>query len=107
MALWCGSFLFYFFALGGGGAVAESEPLEEPIGFGILSTAFIARTVSWAIAEAEGSRLVAVGSRDLATAAAFAAEYGEPSTVGLEGYDAVLRRADVQVVYIPLPTALR
>lgn len=75
----------------------------DEVGFGILGTAFIARRLAWAIGES-GHRLAAIGSRDKAKAQAFALEFGG---VAIEGYQGVLESLDVEVVYIPLPTALR
>lgn len=83
-------------------ATASTEE-ANPVGFGILGTAFIARRLAWAI-NVSGHRLVATGSRDLAKAQAFAKEFGGGAVAG---YEAVLDRPDVEVVYVPLPTFLR
>lgn len=79
--------------------------------WGILGTATIARKNWKAIRLAENSALVAVASRDPAKAAAFIADcQGEvpfPTAPAAVGYDDLLRRPDVDAVYIPLPTGIR
>ncbi len=69
---------------------------------GILGTARIAR----ALFEhpLKGANIVAVASRDVAKAAAFAAEYGIPKSFG--SYEELLKSRDVDAVYIPLPQHL-
>ncbi|XP_057793242.1 uncharacterized oxidoreductase At4g09670-like [Salvia miltiorrhiza] len=67
----------------------------------------IARKMSRAILLSGNSTIVAVGSRSAAKAAAFADENGFPAAARAYGsYDAVLDDADVDAVYIPLPTSL-
>ncbi len=80
--------------------------------FGILGAAFIARKNWQAIREAGNASLVAVASRDVARAKAFIEECQaqvphpvKPEAMG--SYEALLARADVDAVYIPLPTGLR
>jgi len=75
----------------------------QPLRFGILGAAQIARKLVPAMRRAPGVVPVAVASRDAAKAAAFAREFRlEP----VAGYDALLARGDVDAVYIPLPDGL-
>jgi predicted dehydrogenase len=77
----------------------------EPVRWGILGAAGIAASAFLpALEEAGDGRAVAVGSRDLARATAWAGANGVAAAVG--SYEAVLADADVEAVYIPLPNAL-
>jgi dTDP-3,4-didehydro-2,6-dideoxy-alpha-D-glucose 3-reductase len=76
-----------------------------PIRVGILGCAKIARrSVAPALRKMPDLfNLIAVASREAATAQAFAAEFDcEP----IRGYEALLARADIDAVYVPLPTGL-
>mmetsp|Transcript_45175 Transcript_45175/g.107509 ORF Transcript_45175/g.107509 Transcript_45175/m.107509 type:complete len:492 (-) Transcript_45175:120-1595(-) len=74
--------------------------------WGILGCAKIAEKVCAAIAEASNAKVVAVASRDKAKADAFAAAHAAGAkTYGT--YEELIEDEEVQVVYIPLPTALR
>lgn len=80
--------------------------------WGILGAAFIARKNWQAIRDAGNATLVAVASRDLERAQAFIDECqaSAPHPVAPEvmgSYEALLARADIDAVYIPLPTGLR
>jgi predicted dehydrogenase len=80
--------------------------------WGILGAAFIARKNWQAIRDAGNATLVAVASRDLSRAQAFIDECqsSAPHPVlpeAMDSYDALLARADIDAVYIPLPTGLR
>ncbi|KAL2471669.1 putative oxidoreductase [Abeliophyllum distichum] len=80
---------------------------RQPIKFGILGCADIARKFSRAINLSPNSTLYAVGSRSLEKAAKFAKENGFPESAKVYGsYDAVLDDPDVDAVYLPLPTSL-
>lgn len=70
------------------------------IGWGIWGSGAIARRFADALALADGGRLVAVASRTEANAQAFAGRFGAQAE---PGYDALLARADVAVVYIATP----
>ncbi|HJP80328.1 MAG TPA: Gfo/Idh/MocA family oxidoreductase [Pseudonocardiaceae bacterium] len=71
---------------------------------GVLGCAEIARRRALpAFLARPGVRLVAVASRDGVKAASFAAEFG---CAAVTGYQALLDRADVDAVYLPLPPAL-
>src|SRR4051812_47887913 len=73
------------------------------IRWGILSTARIAEKIIDGARVAEGAQIVAVGSRDLARAQAFADEHGIERAYA--SYEELLA-SDVDAVYIPLPNAL-
>lgn len=80
--------------------------------WGILSTAAIARKNWRAIAQSKKGTLVAVASRRLDAAQAFVRECNAHTAQrqlpdAVEGYEALLKRKDIDAVYIPLPTGLR
>ena len=89
--------------------------MSETISFcrwGILGAAGIARKNWQAIRRSGNGTLVAVASRDAGRAGEWIAENQAeqpfevvPEAVG--GYEELLRREDVDAVYIPLPTGLR
>ncbi|XP_072977497.1 uncharacterized oxidoreductase At4g09670 [Typha angustifolia] len=86
--------------------MAHESP--NPIRFGILCCAEIARKVSRAISLAPNAVLVAVGSRNLDKARRFVADNGldAGSVRPVGSYEAVLDDPAVEAVYIPLPTSL-
>lgn len=80
--------------------------------WGILSTAGIARKNWRAIAKSENGSLSAVASRSLDAADQFIDECQAlcPQTnrpLAVQGYAELLKRNDVDAVYIPLPTGIR
>src|SRR5262245_5515819 len=75
----------------------------NPVRWGILGTARINRRLIPAFRAAARSEVVAVASRDRARAEAFAQDWTIP--VALQGYDALIRDARVDAVYIPLPNS--
>ena len=79
--------------------------------WGVLGAANIARKNWKAIRLAGNSTLTAVASRDPGRAAAFIAECQSdvpfPTPPAACTYDDLLRRPDVDAVYIPLPTGVR
>lgn len=77
---------------------------ERTIGWGVLGTGRIARKVAADLALVDGAELVAVGSRTLASAEAFAASYGGAAAHG--SYEALVADPAVEVVYIASPHAL-
>jgi predicted dehydrogenase len=83
-----------------------NEPvLDPPLRWGILSTAAIASGhVVPALRAAPGHEVVAVGSRDLGRATAWAAEHGIATAHG--SYDDLLADPEVEAVYNPLPNHL-
>lgn len=75
------------------------------IGWGILGTASIARRQAIpAIQKSNHGTVVAVGSRDLAKARAYADELGIPVSYG--SYDEILQDPHIDAVYIALPNHL-
>lgn len=74
------------------------------LNWGIMSTAHIAeKAVIPAIRMVKNNQVIAVGSRDLARATAFAAKLDIPKAYG--SYQDLLNDRDVQAVYIPLPNS--
>lgn len=78
--------------------------MSDKIRWGILSTAKINDALIDPIRQAERSELVAVASRDLEKARAYAQEKGIPRAHG--SYEDLLADAEVDVVYISLPNTL-
>ena len=76
----------------------------EPIRWGVLSTASIARLVIGANRGSEATRFVAVASRDEARAERFAAELGLEASFG--SYQALLASDLVDAVYVALPVSM-
>jgi xylose dehydrogenase (NAD/NADP) len=74
------------------------------IRWGILSTARIAQRIVDGARLAPNAEIVAVGSRDLARAQAYAGEHGIARAHG--SYEALLADPEVDAVYIPLPNSL-
>lgn len=72
--------------------------------WGILGTGNIARQFCAGMAESERGIVAAVGSRDLATARAFAETYGIPAAFG--SYEALIGAGEVDAVYLTLPNSL-
>lgn len=86
---------------------AWCKNMDGLVRFGILGCANIARKVSRAILMTPGVCLYAIGSRSLEKAQAFAKANGFPPDAKVYGsYQSVLDDEAVDVVYIPLPTAL-
>jgi xylose dehydrogenase (NAD/NADP) len=76
-----------------------------PLRWGILGCARITRRgLIPGIAESSGSKLVALASRDLATAKAWAEEFGVDRAYG--AYEDVISDPSVDAVYVPLPNEL-
>jgi predicted dehydrogenase len=73
----------------------------EHLRWGILSTARINEALIFALRNAPRSELVAVASRDLGKARAYAAAQGIPTFYG--SYDELLADPNIDVVYVPLP----
>ena len=70
--------------------------------WGILSTGNIARRLAKALQTSVTGELVAVASREMSKAEAFAKEF--PATRAYGSYDDLLADANVDAVYIALPT---
>ncbi|SDU93997.1 Predicted dehydrogenase [Microlunatus sagamiharensis] len=77
---------------------------REPVRWGILGTANIARAQLLPALAESGDVPVAVGGRDQARTQAWAAEHGVARAV--DGYQAVLEDPEVEAVYVPLPNPL-
>lgn len=77
--------------------------IAGPVRWGILAPGRISAKFAAALREAEGARLVAVGSRDAARAAAFAAAHGLAPAHAHGSYEALARDPDVDAVYIGSP----
>jgi predicted dehydrogenase len=74
--------------------------VTETIGWGILSTGWIAHTFA-ADLVLDGHRVAAVGSRSLESAQAFAGEYGIPGAYG--SYEELVADPAVDIVYVATP----
>ncbi len=84
---------------------ARPAGAARKVRWGVLSTANIGRAaVVPAIRGSSNGELVAVASRDLERARAFAGANGIPEALG--SYEALLERDDVDAVYVPLPNSL-
>lgn len=78
---------------------------SEPVRWGILGTAGIARSAFLpALVQTGGGTALVVGSRDGARAERWAREHGVAE--GVEGYARVLEDPRVEAVYVPLPNGL-
>ena len=86
-------------------ATATATPTATPpLRIGILACANIARAFTRDVAPSPAVRVVAVASRQQATADAFAQAQGIQRALG--SYEALLADAEVDAVYIPLPNSL-
>lgn len=74
-----------------------------PLRWGILSTGRIAGVFAKGVAESKSGKLVAVGSRSVASAARFAGEHGIAAQHAHASYEAMLADAEVEAVYIATP----
>ena len=77
---------------------------DRVLRWGLLSTARINRMVIPPLRVSAGNRLLAVGSRDGAKAAAYAKEWGIGRAHA--SYEALLADPEIDAVYIPLPNHL-
>jgi D-xylose 1-dehydrogenase (NADP+, D-xylono-1,5-lactone-forming) len=78
--------------------------MAEPVRWGILSTARINGPVLAGARESDAVEVVAVASREQASADAYAREYAIPRAHG--SYDALLADPEVEAIYISLPNSL-
>ena len=76
---------------------------DKKLRWGILGTGNIAQKFAAALPESETGELVAVGSRGLESARAFAGDFGGR---GVEGYQALVEDEEVDAVYLALPNGL-
>ena len=75
--------------------------MSKTIRWGILGTGTVARDVAQAFAQVEDAALVAVGSRSIDTAKAFAGRFNVDKAY--DSYEALLADDDIDVVYIATP----
>ncbi|UAJ09365.1 Gfo/Idh/MocA family protein [Glacieibacterium megasporae] len=75
-----------------------------PLRIGILSTANIGRHFIAGVKPSDKVKVVAVASRDLASAQAFADRHAIPRALG--SYDALLADPEVEAIYNPLPNSM-
>lgn len=78
--------------------------MTQKLRWGLLSTANINKALIDPLRRAERSELVAVASRDLAKAQAYAAEWGIPTAHG--SYEALLADPGIDVIYNSLPNSM-
>ena len=76
---------------------------NSQLGFGIVGTGMIAGIIADAIDNSTNAKLIAVSSRKIDTAQSFVAKRQRVAAV--QGIDDLLARADVDAVYIAIPTA--
>lgn len=82
----------------------NSQALNQPVGWGILGTGYIAGMFAADLACVPGARLVAVGSRSKEKADAFGRTFGIPHRHG--SYAELVQDPHVQVVYIATPASV-
>lgn len=76
---------------------------SPPFGWALVGPGNIARRFAAAVKGIEGTRLAAVVGRDADRAAAFAAQWGDGTTMASADLAATLARADVHAVYVCTP----
>ena len=74
------------------------------VAWGVLSTARIGARLVEGASKTDAAEIVAVASRDAATARAFADAHGIPRAHG--SYEALLADPGVEAVYVPLPNSM-
>jgi predicted dehydrogenase len=78
-------------------------PIADPIGWGIVSTGSIARTMAADLRRLPDARLTAVSSRSAQRARAFADDFGVERAYG--SVDDLISDEDVDIVYVATPHA--
>lgn len=78
--------------------------MEKILNWGLLSTARINRALIPILHASKRTRLLAVASRDISTAEAYAREWKIPRAYG--SYEALLQDPEIDVIYNPLPNHL-
>jgi predicted dehydrogenase len=81
----------------------NSKALNQPVGWGIIGTGYIAGMFAADLACVPGARLVAVGSRSKEKADAFGERFGIPHRHG--SYAELVQDPHVQAVYISTPAS--
>ena len=76
----------------------------QPLRFGILGAANIARQFATAVAPSKTVTVAAVASRDPANSQRFARDCGIARALG--SYEALLADPEIDAVYVPLPNTL-
>jgi len=76
-------------------------PMSDKLRWGVIATGHIARKFAAAVRMSETGRLVAVGSRSMASADAFADEFDIPHRHA--SYEALVTDEQVQAVYVATP----
>jgi predicted dehydrogenase len=79
-----------------------SERKANALGFGVIGTGAMARAIAGSIGTVDGAQLRAVGGRDPAKAAALARESSASSC----SIDELLKRDDIDVIYVATPNHL-
>mmetsp|Transcript_20245 Transcript_20245/g.80848 ORF Transcript_20245/g.80848 Transcript_20245/m.80848 type:complete len:378 (-) Transcript_20245:1511-2644(-) len=79
---------------------------DRPVRFGIMGCAAIAKKNARGMLRTASCDLVCVASRRRHKAEAWCAELGLRGVRCVEGYDALVADAEVDAVYVPLPTSL-
>ncbi len=78
--------------------------MADKLRWGIIGAGAIAQTFAKGVAGSKTGEMLAVGSRELATAEAFGERFGVPRRY--DGYEAVLADPDVDAVYVATPHTL-
>lgn len=78
--------------------------MDRPLRWGILGTGNIARQFAEAMPTARHGTVTAVGSRNAATAHAFATAYKIPEA--LKSYEELIRSTNVDAIYLSLPNSM-
>lgn len=88
--------------------VRPHEKDSDALRVGLMGATFLAKaSLVWSAGKLRDVRVVAVASRDARRSTSFAEQHGIPVALsGPEAYAEMLKREDVDAVYIVLPTAL-
>jgi predicted dehydrogenase len=78
--------------------------MSEPLRWGVIGAGGIAAVFAADLELTDSGRVIAVGSRELARAEAFAERFGVPNRHG--SYEALVADPDVDVVYVATPHPL-
>src|SRR5262245_56100587 len=78
--------------------------MNQPLNWGLLSTAKINRALIQPLGDSPRTQLLAVASRSQSTADEYAREWNIPRAYG--SYDALLNDPEIDVIYNPLPNHL-
>ncbi|MDF1761503.1 MAG: Gfo/Idh/MocA family oxidoreductase [Coxiellaceae bacterium] len=82
----------------------DSTDKQKPLRWGLLGTSFISGVIAEAIQQSESGSVIAIGGRNQQKADAFANQHSIPHAYG--DYSDLLLNADIDVIYIGLPTHL-